>query len=397
MKALATVGRTTIIHKDRFAYNAHPSITILDNGEWLVVFNHSRRRERLMHPPGDPLYRHLLTRTLDGGGTWEEPYFVPDYAWSGNECPGISRLSNGTVVLTQSWYGGFPLGLARKKRAAGEPILLSLPGQGYTAPGGGWTEDFTDDDWDRSQRPWALGYHGLYAHLSTDGGRTFEDPVKIDISPYREGYSRTGVVELLDGRVAYVVSGLYLALNKHFHVYILFSSTGGKSWDPPVLVAKTPDRAFGEPDIAEVAPGEIYCILRSHNQGGYLYGCRSLDGGHSWSVPEATPMCGGMATPGHLLVLRDGRLLCTYHRRTAPFGIRACLSEDGGRTWKIDQEIVIRDDLPNSDLGYPTTIEYAPGRLFVCYYGQDQDLYYGYYGQDLDGVTCIQGTYVTLT
>ena len=90
--------------------------------------------------------------------------------------------------------------------------------------------------------------------------------------------------------------------------------------------------------------------------------------------------------PGHLLILRDSRLLCTYGRRIAPFGIRACLSEDGGRTWEIDQEIVIRDDLPNGDLGYPTTIEYVPGRLFSCYYGQETD-----------GVTCIQGTYVTLT
>ncbi len=378
-----SINKTTIIHKDRFAYNAHPSITMLDNDEWLVVFNHSRRRERLMHPPGDPLYRHLMTRTLDGGETWEEPYFVPDYDWSGNECPGVSRLSNGTVVLTQSWYGGLPLGLARKKRAAGEPIFLSLPSKRGTFPGGGWTEDFTDDDWDRSQRTWALTYHGLYAHLSTDGGRTFEDTIKIDISPYREGYSRTGVVELLDGRVAYVVTETYLALNKHFYTYILFSSTGGRSWDPPVLVLESPDRGFHEPDIAEVAPGKIYCILRTSNRGGYLYGCRSLDGGHSWSVPEATPMFGH---PGHLLVLRDGRLLCTYGRRIAPFGIRACLSKDGGRTWEIDQEIVIRDNLPNGDLGYPATIEYAPGRLFSCYYGQD-----------LDGVTCIQGTHITLT
>ncbi len=89
--------------------------------------------------------------------------------------------------------------------------------------------------------------------------------------------------------------------------------------------------------------------------------------------------------PGNLLVLRDGRLLCTYGRRIAPFGIRACLSKDGGRTLEIDQEIVIRNDLPNSDLGYPVTTEYAPGRLFSCYYGQD-----------LDGVTCIQGNHVTL-
>lgn len=371
-----SIGRTVIIHKDRFAYNSHPTITVLDNGEWLVGFGHSRRRERKMHPPGDPLFRTLLTRTSDQGVTWDEPFFAPDFNWSGVECASISQLSNGTVVLTQFRFGWYPLGLARKRRAAGEPISISLPGRG-------WTEDFTDDDWDRSEFTWARGYHGLYAHLSTDRGHTFEDTVKINCSPYRDGYTRTGVVELIDGRIAYMVKehhGPFYPQRKG-ETYILFSNTAGRSWDPPVLVAEPPDFVSSEPDIAEVAPGEIYCILRTDKD--YLYGRRSLDGGQSWSVPETTPMFG---YPGHLLVLRDGRLLCTYGRRIAPFGIRACLSEDGGRTWDIDREIMIRDNLPNGDLGYPTTVEYAPGRLFVCYYGQEDD-----------GVTCIQGNHVTLT
>jgi len=375
MKALATIGRTNIIYKGRFAYNSHPSITTLDNGEWLVAFAHSRRREKRMHEPTDPLFRTLLTRSSVSGRSWEEPYFVPDFDWYGVECPGISQLSNGTVVLTQFRFAWYPLGLARKKRAAGEPISLML--------GRGWTEDFTDHDWDRSHLSWARGDHGLYAHLSTDRGYTFEDTVKIDCSPYRDGYTRVGVTELQDGRIAYVVTEHHPAQSRI--TYILFSSTGGKSWDPPIPIVDSPGFSFNEPDIAEVAPGEIYCILRTSKEGGYLHGCRSFDGGRSWSVPEVTPMY-PVANPGHLLILKDGRLLCTYGRRTAPFGIRACLSEDGGRTWKIDQEIVIRYDLPNSDLGYPTTIEYAPGQLCSCYYGQD-----------LDGVTCIQGTHVTLT
>ena len=82
------------------------------------------------------------------------------------------------------------------------------------------------------------------------------------------------------------------------------------------------------------------------------------------------------------MLLADGRVLCTYGRREAPFGIRACLSADGGRTWLMEQEIVLRDDLPNGDLGYPTSVEYAPGRLFTIYYGQDGA-----------GVTFVMGTW----
>ncbi len=378
MNSLAAIGKTVIIHKDRFAYNSHPSITVLDNGDWIAVYGSSRWREQLMHPPSDPLFRNLLSRTSNQGAAWDEPYFVPDFDWYGVECPGISQLSNGTVVLAQFRFGWYPLGLAKQKRAEGEHVYLCLPAGNH----GGWTEDFTDEDWDRSTLPWARAYHGLYVHLSTDGGHSFDETVKIDCSPYRDGYTRTGVIELQDGRTAYAVTEHHPPLPKA-DTYILFSNTGGQSWDPPLLTVPSPESAFGEPDIAEVAPGEIYCILRSANGGGYLHACRSLDGGRTWSNPEVTPMFGG---PGHLLNLKDGRLLCTYGRRKAPFGIRASVSEDGGRFWNIEQEIVIRDDLPNGDLGYPTTIEYAPGQLFCCYYGQEPD-----------GVTCIQGTYVALS
>jgi len=368
-----SVGDTVIVHKDDFAYISHPSITVLANGDWLAAFNHSRRREPRMHPPGDPLFRTLLARSTDQGQTWETPGFAPDFDWSGTECPGIAQLRDGTVVLTQFRYGWYPLAVARKRRAAGEPIAIQLPDRG-------WTEDFGEDDWSHSQQTWARGYHGLYAHLSDDGGHFFGHTAKIDPGPYRDGYTRTGVIQLADGRLAYAVTEHHPPTS--LNTYILFSENSGRYWNPPVLICATPEPAFGEPDIAEVAPGELLCVLRYTGQDGRLRCCRSLDGGATWSAPEPTPMYGG---PGHVLVLTDGRLLCTYGRRQDPFGIRACLSEDGGRSWRLDEEIVIRDDLPNGDLGYAATIEYAPGRLFCCYYGQTPD-----------GVTCVQGTYVAL-
>ncbi len=367
------IGNTVMVHKDDFAYISHPSITVLDNGEWIAAFNHSRRRDPRMHPPGDPLFRTLLARSADQGVTWETPCFAPDFDWSGTECPGIARLRNGIVVLTQFRFGWYPMALAQKRRAAGENITICLPGKG-------WTEDFTDADWSRSLHTWARGYHGLYVHLSDDGGHSFDSTIKIGTGPYRDGYTRTGVIEQADGRLAYAVTEHHPPTSQN--TYILFSSTGGRTWEAPVSVCAVPDGIFGEPDIAEVAPGELFCILRESMHSGYLHSCRSLDNGQTWSPPEQTPLYG---CPGQLLVLADGRLLCTYGRRRAPFGIRACLSEDRGRTWEIDREIILRDDMPNGDLGYPTTIEYQPGRLFCCYYGQESD-----------GITCVQGTYLTL-
>lgn len=72
--------------------------------------------------------------------------------------------------------------------------------------------------------------------------------------------------------------------------------------------------------------------------------------------------------PAHVLELDDGRLLCTYGYRRKPYGVRGTLSHDGGRTWDIANEIVIRDDGGTSDLGYPFSIQLPDGRVLVAYY-----------------------------
>jgi len=367
------VGDRVIIHKDSFAYISHPSIVRLNNGNWLAAFNHSRRRSTLMHPPSDPLFRTLISRSSDRGATWQRPVFAPNFDSYGTECPGIAQISDGTVILTEFRYGWFPLPMARKLKAEGKPIAISLPGKGFT-------EDFGDDAWQWSHFTWARGYRGVYGHLSHDGGQVFEETVAIDCAPYRDGYSRTGVIELADGRIAYALTEHHPPNNRH--TFLVFSSDKGKSWGKPVLAVDDPKLRFGEPDIAEVAPGEITCILRASKVGRHMFACRSTDAGETWSKPEPTSICG---FPGHLLILADGRLLCTYGCRWEPFGIRMALSADSGRSWDTEHEIIVRDDLSNGDLGYPTTIEYEPGRLFCCYYGLEPD-----------GVTCVQGTYVDL-
>ena len=71
--------------------------------------------------------------------------------------------------------------------------------------------------------------------------------------------------------------------------------------------------------------------------------------------------------PPHLFVLKDGRTVCTYGRRTAPYGERACISNDG-TTWDIAHEIILRDDNAGYDLGYPASIETSPGEILSVYY-----------------------------
>ena len=55
---------------------------------------------------------------------------------------------------------------------------------------------------------------------------------------------------------------------------------------------------------------------------------------------------------------------------TVALRMGACISEDG-ITWKIENEIILRDDAFNKDLGYPVSVELEPGIVLTAYYQPD--------------------------
>jgi hypothetical protein len=79
-------------------------------------------------------------------------------------------------------------------------------------------------------------------------------------------------------------------------------------------------------------------------------------------------------------------LLAVYGYRVPPYGVRARVSEDTGRTW--GQEIVLRDDGGSRDLGYPRTVQLGGNRLMAVYYFNRADDRVQYDG----GVRHIAGT-----
>jgi hypothetical protein len=68
-----------------------------------------------------------------------------------------------------------------------------------------------------------------------------------------------------------------------------------------------------------------------------------------------------------MTLLADGRVLCTYGYRRPPYGQRACISRDG-ITWDPGNEILLRGDAPNHDLGYPASLEIERGIVLTVYY-----------------------------
>ncbi len=367
---------TILLHRDRHAYSSHPCVTRLANGEWLVAFCESMRREPFfLHPPSDPRYLNLVCRSYDRGETWDEPRVAPSYDWYGAETPGIAQISNEDVLLNQWRYLWYPMEEAQKLWSAGRhELYVCDPVADPHAHR--WRPARSDEDWEQHPFPYARADGGAYVHSSSDGGYTWDRTVSIDVAPYRGAFSPNGVIELASGE-------LLLALGSQDHdplaaTFVVRSRDRGQSWDPPAEVAREPNRVFSEPSAVETESGKLLVFSREEVTR-HVHLSESPDG-LTWSEPRQLPFWG---YPTHAIRLGDGRLLVVYGRRREPFGIRAVLSEDEGDTW--GPELVIRDDLPNENLGYPSVIEYSPGKLFTVYYGEDGD-----------GVTCIQGTYFSV-
>lgn len=337
----------TVIYKNPHGYAAWPDINILQNGEWIIAFCEAMARPQLVHR--DPTFLPMLIRSTDQGETWDRfPQIIGGYEYYGMDDPGLVQLSNGHLLVNA-------LDFLYVSRDTAERVPA------YS----NWLRhDFY---------PWAYRHGDTLVFRSTDNGHTWQKPIEVDVSPFNSGCTLRPILELTDGTL---LLACYDETQEPCPSFVVRSEDGGKSWFGATTIAEDQVVQFYEPALIQTPNGKIIAMLRTHEEGdNFLYQCDSFDGGRTWTPPKRTPMNG---YPAHLLTLQNGRILCVYGRRWPPFGIRACLSSDEGETWEIDDEIILRDDFPNGDLGYPTSAQLSDGSIVTAYYGQDAD-----------GITCL--------
>ncbi len=152
-------------------------------------------------------------------------------------------------------------------------------------------------------------------------------------------------------------------------VAVYASPDGGKTWrylssirpdspDSPFV-----DRYYASPVL--LPDGRILVALRCQLDGTNAWPevHESSDGGWTWRFVARVADWGG---PTHLSRLEDGRLLAVYGYRVPPYGIRARVSGDDGRSW--GRELVLRDDGGSHDLGYPRAVNLGGGQVLAAYY-----------------------------
>lgn len=333
----ASVIRHLSIYEKRDAYCAWPAIARAANGDILILFT---RTEEHMAPNGEI----LLSRSTDNAQTWLPPAIVYDTPIDDRES-GITTLADGSLLTH--------LRSVRFDAAT----YQNLPDTAYpTELISRWSDYVEKPEYQNSaslSRAWQT--------VSRDHGVTWSKPTPgVD--------SIHGGIQLQDGSL---LAASYRDEGGNIGVHATSNPETAWSKISTVECPQPESIRFGEPHILQLSSGRIIMMIRAtakpYDDGSprcHLWTSYSDDNGASWAPAYETPLWG---FPPHLLQLSDGRILCSYGYRRTPFGQRACISEDG-ITWKLEDEVVLRDDAVNKDLGYPVSIELEPGHILTVYY-----------------------------
>lgn len=315
---LATDHVTIVKEPDK--HLGFPGAALLKNGDLVAVY-----REGTKHGV-EAGGKNCLSRSTDGGRTWLPRITLIDRPGD-DRGPGIFQMSDDTVIATSN------------------SCMV----------------------------------------VSNDFGHTWSEPMPTPVS------SPMGAVEDENGHIVY---GGQSQIQRNFTrighrdanllaCAVYRSKDKARSWEKVGIATHTLQMPWPEDFLWQrepfmcVIPNKMYlmCNCNRMKGDGFIRVNRSTDRGKTWGAIIKTPVWG---KPAHLLPVRDGRLLMTYGYRQTPWGVRACLSSDYGKTWDMDNEIIIRMDggtpegqprkVSNTDLGYPVSVQLVDGRVFTVYY-----------------------------
>ena len=330
---------------ERFGYFGWPSVARLEDGT--LVTGASGYRTKHVCPWG----KTVLFFSGDDGRTWSAPRIVNDTPIDDRDV-GVVALGESKLLVT--WFTSDTRQYLDRTQRQGD---IEKERQ-WRAVLSTWSDELVAD------------WLGSWVRLSSDGGRTWEAPVRVPVT------APHGPAVLKNGDLLYLGRGFGRIGVREREAGIMACRSGddGRTWEQlgAVPLCQGCDNTnLHEPHVVELPSGKLLGMIRyQHGRDARrthlhfsLFQTESDDGGATWSPARPLDIAG---SPPHLLLHSAGTLVCVYGCRLEPYGQRVMISADEGRTW--DHDWILRDDGPDSDLGYPGSTELPDGSILTVYY-----------------------------
>lgn len=325
-----------------FPYQGWPSVCSDDEGVLYAVASGFRMGHVC------PFGKTVMYISRDEGETWSLPMVIND-TYLDDRDAGIICLGEKKLLI--SWFTNHAQ-MYKTER------FQQINSKGPAASGILEMYDSLPEEkkWGRS-----------YIRLSDDGGMTWGDTITLPVS------TPHGPIVLRDSSLFYLGKEHTPEKQKETSAAISAyrSTDGGYNWNYVSTLTLPEDglgwECFFEPHALELPDGTFLAAIRAQGKNvaneRAIYTSFSKDGGKTW-----TPMkCMGVnGLPPHLMLHSSGAIINSFGRRSEPFGQRAAVSYDNGKTWA--EEYILFEGARTADLGYPCSVELSDGSILTVYY-----------------------------
>lgn len=298
--------------------------------ELLAGFTVADHQEQAGHTYRPETARQVFARSRNGGETWE----IED---------------------------AFERGINARAKDHAVPDGQAVPPG--TCPGG---IDFTAPDFAMTFRRDDDAAGSSHFYVTTDRGRRWQGPYALPDFGFPGILARTDyVVEGPQSLLAVVTASK--PDRREGRPICIRTRDGGKSWQLVLTIGPDPEGYVIMPATVRLASGDYLTVLRCRVADRcWLAAYLSADCGESWrALPDPVPDT-GRGNPPALVRLADDRLCLAYAMRGAPSRICARIGSPDGRQWS--EEILLREDDANWDVGYPRMVQNPDGTLVLVYY-----------------------------
>jgi hypothetical protein len=299
------------------------SLRRLANNDLLVAFHESAGEANLNDGAT------VIVRSRDNGQTWDRPVSLhAEPGWNCGPAGGLKVLPDGTVLLVTSkmqrnHYPDTTYGLDMYNTAS-------------------------------------------YITRSTDHGYSWSELERIDgFWPFfTEMYGTADPLDLGDGRLLFCMQGTRESGGHGWESSVVTTTDGARTFSQPVIIATSPETDFNDAALARLPDGRILAMIRSEQAPFPAYRSYSADNGATWTSPEQSGILGSTLS---LTLLRSGALLCFYRDRVPERpGVSYAISTDNGLSWEFAGQIYEAD---NWFCGYPAVVPTGDDTYLCVYFG----------------------------